>query len=136
MTIVVGYDGSEASRHALDRAARYATEGDPVIVVSAAELKVEPVLTEGGQLDPSERTKRERAAEEAIALLAESGVAAEPVVAQGDPGDAILRVAKDRDADLIIVGHRGHGRIGELLHLGSVTSKVAHRAHCDVLVVR
>jgi nucleotide-binding universal stress UspA family protein len=65
--------------------------------------------------------------------LAERGVDAETVEAQGDPGEAILDSAKD--ADLVVVGSRGLNPFQRLL-LGSVSSKVVHRAECDVLVVR
>jgi nucleotide-binding universal stress UspA family protein len=135
MNIVVGYDGSESARVALERAANLAGEGDRVTVVSVAELRAEPVMTEGAQIDPSEWVRQREHLEEAKALLAERGVDAETVLGKGDPADTILRVAKERDAGLIIVGHRGHNPLKHLL-LGSVSHKVAHRADCDVLIVR
>jgi nucleotide-binding universal stress UspA family protein len=135
MEIVVGYDASEPAKHALERAVRLAGGGDHVTVVSAAELRVEPVLTEGAQLDPSETILRRRDLEEAKAFLAERGGDAETVLRQGDPADAIVQVANDRNAGMIIVGHKGHNPFTHLL-LGSVSHKVAHRASCDVLIVR
>ncbi|EDX83594.1 universal stress protein family, putative [Synechococcus sp. PCC 7335] len=53
----------------------------------------------------------------------------------GDPGKTICQVAKEEDADLIIVGSHGRKGIGELL-MGSVSSYVVHRAPCSVFVVR
>jgi nucleotide-binding universal stress UspA family protein len=58
---------------------------------------------------------------------------AELIEAEGDPGTAIVEAAND--TDLIIVGSRGLNPIQRML-LGSVSSKVVHRAPCDVLVVR
>ena len=73
------------------------------------------------------------ALEEAKQFLSERGLDAELVEAQGDPGTAIVEAASE--TDLIIVGSRGLNPIQRLL-LGSVSSKVVHRAPCDVLVVR
>ena len=53
--------------------------------------------------------------------------------AYGDPGQVIVETGDD--ADLIVVGSRGLGRL-ERLFIGSVSTKVVQRANCDVLVVR
>jgi nucleotide-binding universal stress UspA family protein len=135
MKIVVGYDGSDPAKHALDRVATYGTGDDEVTLVTVAELHARAGVTEGAHLDPSELPRREQALEEAKAALAERGLQADAVVGQGDPGEAIVQIANDRSADLIIVGHRGLNPFERLL-LGSVSSKVVHRATCDVLVVR
>jgi nucleotide-binding universal stress UspA family protein len=65
--------------------------------------------------------------------LSERGIEAEPVEGQGDPGAFIVNAAKD--AGLIVVGSRGLSPAKRML-LGSVSSKVVHRAHGDALVVR
>ncbi|MEA2323330.1 MAG: hypothetical protein QOD81_3180 [Solirubrobacteraceae bacterium] len=134
MRILVGYDGSEPAKRALQRVADMAGPDDEVLVVAVAEMHARAVLTEGAQLDPSELPKRRRDLEEANAFLAERGVEAETILAQGEPGDAIVKIAHERDADLIVVGHRGMNALERIL-LGSVSSKVVHRAPCDVLVV-
>jgi nucleotide-binding universal stress UspA family protein len=51
-----------------------------------------------------------------------------------DPADLIAGVAKEADADLIVVGTRGHGRVAGML-LGSVTQRLLHVAPCPVLAV-
>lgn len=53
---------------------------------------------------------------------------------EGPPAPAILRVAVEEDCDLIVMGSRGHGQLAGLL-LGSVSSAVAQRAECPVLIV-
>lgn len=60
-------------------------------------------------------------------------VSAEPCF--GDPAREIITAARDRGADLIVVGSRGHGRLAGLL-IGSVAQKVVSLAHWPVVVVR
>ncbi len=133
MKIVVGYDGSDAAKRALERAVTLAGTDGRIVVVAAAESHVRAGITEGAHLDPSEVERRRNDLEEAKAMLSERGIDAETIEAQGDPGDVIVRAAED--ADLVVVGSRGLNPIQRLL-LGSVSSKVVHRAECDVLVVR
>ena len=133
MRIVVGYDGSEAAKRALQRAADLAREGDRIAVVASAEAQAKSGPTGGAHLDPSEFQQRRDALEEAKQFVSERGFEAELVEAQGDPGTAIVEAASD--TDLIVVGSRGLNPIQRML-LGSVSSKVVHRAPCDVLVVR
>jgi nucleotide-binding universal stress UspA family protein len=131
--IVVGYDGSDPSKHALERALALAGNDGKITVVAAAEPHARVAITEGAHLDPSEVERRRRDLEGAQQLLSERGVQAETIEAQGDPGAVIVQAAKD--ADLVIVGSRGLNPVQRIL-LGSVSSKVVHRAECDVLVVR
>ena len=51
----------------------------------------------------------------------------------GDPADAILKVAEEANADLIIVGSKGMKGAGRIL--GSVPNSIAHKAACSVLIV-
>jgi len=133
MKIVVGYDGSDHGKRALERAAAMAGGGDEVVVVAAAEAHARTGITEGAHLDPSEIEQRRGDLEQARASLSEHGIEAETIAGQGDPGAVIVEAAKD--ADLVIVGSRGLNSVQRIL-MGSVSSKVVHRAPCDVLVVR
>jgi nucleotide-binding universal stress UspA family protein len=133
MKIVVGYDGSDAAKRALERAIMLAGGDGQIVVVAAAESHARAGITEGAHLDPSEVERRRTDLEEAKAYLSERGVNAEAMEAQGDPGDVIVDAA--RGADLVVVGSRGLNPLQRLL-LGSVSSKVVHRAESDVLVVR
>ena len=133
MKIVVGYDGSEAAKRALERATTIAGEHSRIVVVAAAESHARAGITEGSHLDPSEVERRRRDLENAQAYLSRRGIEAEAIEAQGDPGDVVVEAAKD--ADLAVVGSRGLNPFQRLL-MGSVSSKVVHRAECDVLVVR
>jgi len=134
-TIVVGYDDSEASRRALERAALLAKAFESTLVVTS----VAPVATSAAArsigADPVE-SAGDHLAELAAArsYLDSQGVSASYVEAMGHPGESILAVAKERSADMIVVGTREPGLLTRLLG-GSVSDKVSQRAHCDVLVV-
>jgi nucleotide-binding universal stress UspA family protein len=52
----------------------------------------------------------------------------------GDPANVALKVAREADADLLVVGRRGLGGLSRLL-LGSVSEKIVARAHCTVTAV-
>jgi nucleotide-binding universal stress UspA family protein len=134
-TIVVGYDGTEASERALGRAGELATAfGSSVIVTS-----VSPVMTGaahgGGSVDPTDPPEEHEALlERGRATLAEHGIQADTVLATGDPAEAIVELAQQRSADLIVVGTREPGFWERLLG-HSVSAAVQRHARCDVLIV-
>ena len=64
-----------------------------------------------------------------------AGVDVNTFAREGDPADAILDVAEERDADLIVVGNKGMTGAKRFL-LGSVPNKVSHHAPCSVMIVR
>jgi len=76
-----------------------------------------------------------RVVDEARARLAPRGFDIETDVVIGSPKDEILRIARERNADLVVLGARGLGRIKRFL-LGSVSLAVARHATCPVLVVK
>ena len=132
MKILVGYDGSEHSRRALEVAAELAKNGDPVTVVAVADVGM---MSAKASPDIGKATHRKRVLDEASELLTERGVTAETIPAEGHPGDAIVEEAKNAGADLIVVGTRGLSTTQRIV-LGSVSTKVVHDAPCNVLVVR
>ena len=77
-------------------------------------------------------TAQDTSRELALKLRA-AGIEAEPEALEGPAGDALLRVAETRDADLVVVGRRGHGLVAGLL-LGSTSEYVVRRAKVPVLV--
>lgn len=68
-------------------------------------------------------------------MAAEHGIVATTVLLRGDPVDEIVAYADSHDADLIVVGSRGHGAIAGAL-LGSVSRGVLAESKRPVLVVR
>ena len=69
------------------------------------------------------------------AASSEAGVEVETYAREGDPADAILDVAEEQNADLIVVGNKGMTGAKRFL-LGSVPNKVSHHAPCSVLIIR
>ena len=134
-TIVVGYDGTEPAKRALERAAQLSKAFSArVIVTSVAPLLVGTGYGISGfdPVDPPEEHLAQLS--EAEELLAEVGVAADVRLTAGVPPDEIVEVAEKHDADLIVVGTRDLGFFERVLR-GSVSDGVVHRAHCDVLIV-
>jgi nucleotide-binding universal stress UspA family protein len=135
--ILVGVDGSEGSlralRWALKEAAVRGQEVDAVIVWQS------PYDFGGGlyylRVDEEEivRRARERLAESIAEVAGQTpSVEIHQVVLQGDPAKTLC--AWSGDADLLIVGSRGHGGFAPL-SLGSVSSKCAHHSRCPVVIV-
>ncbi|MBX6377308.1 MAG: universal stress protein [Clostridia bacterium] len=136
MRILVAVDGSEASRRAAATARRLCAgvEKAEVVVLHVFER---PPWREGGDwlegVEEALRAGVEKAMDAAVREL-EGGAEVVTMYTVGDPAAQIVQVAAESGADLIVVGHRGLGRLG--LPLGSVSEKVVRSAGCPVLVVR
>jgi nucleotide-binding universal stress UspA family protein len=133
--IVVGYDGSEAATRALDRTGDLASAFGSTVVVTS----VSPVMTGaahgGGSTDPTDPPEQHSALlDKARTALSARGVEADVQLGIGDPADAIVQLAEERNADLIVVGTREPGFLERLLG-HSVSGSVQRHAHCDVLIV-
>jgi nucleotide-binding universal stress UspA family protein len=124
-TIVVAYDDPQS--RTLVRAAELAEDLNAALIVTnvvSADRESGEGLTQYGQ----ERLDQARA------YLAERGIEAELVPASGQPAEAIVALANERNADLIVVGMRRKGFFERLVE-GSVAQDVMRRATCDVLAV-
>ncbi len=142
-SIVVGTDGSETANEAVRQATELAKAvGGKVSLVSAFEPVGNQRLREERQQVPedmqwmvNEREDVEATLNEAAEQLKEAGVDVKTFARQGDPADAILDVAEENNADLIIVGNKGMSGAKRFL-LGSVPNKVSHHAPCSVMIIR
>lgn len=133
-TILLGYDGSEGSRKAVDMAAGIArTYAASIVVVSAFHHL--PLLAEPGADDFNEIHDAHALSDELVKELRLKGISAEADVLEGPAADALLNAAEAHQADLIVVGSRGLGHLREML-LGSTSDRVLHYATTPVLVVR
>jgi len=134
-TIVVGYDETEPSKRALERAAELAQAfGSKLIVTSVAPVLLGIART-GGPIDPTDPPEKHvQELQHAREYLSSRNIESELVPAVGEPAETIVEVAKERNADLIVVGTREPNILQRLLGQ-SVSEGVAHRASCDVLIV-
>jgi nucleotide-binding universal stress UspA family protein len=134
--IVVGYDGSEAARRALEEAAARAGAEGHLYVVHCFHA---PGDQYGVPNDQAQMTDEMREAKRLLDDIASSHGDAlatgrwESELIGGHAADAIVRVASVRDADAIYIGTRGVGRARGLL--GSVAHDVLHKADRPVVVI-
>jgi nucleotide-binding universal stress UspA family protein len=142
-SIVVGTDGSDTAKEAVRQATELAkTVGANIHLVSAYEPVPEGRLREERQQVPDDiqwmvnpREDVTNTLEEAEKEIDEAGVKAKIHPREGDPADAILDVAEEENADLIVVGNKGMTGARRFL-LGSVPNKVSHHAPCSVMIIR
>jgi nucleotide-binding universal stress UspA family protein len=132
--IIVGVDGSAGSAAALRWAAGYAAAVGGVIEVVTAW---QPLRTYGWAYDtggyrPDDAAEKAMSAQIDEVLGAERPATLQTSVQQGHPARVLTEASKD--ADLLVVGSRGHGGFAGLL-LGSVSAHCAERAACPVVVV-
>ena len=137
--IVVGTDGSETAKEAVNEAVRLAKAfGAELHVVSAykplrgAHVSGAP---EGAAKvwQPLPDSRVEAILQEAAAAVRLRDVEVKTHTSEDEPADALLSVASEVGANLIVVGNRGMQ--GARRVLGSVPNKVAHHASCNVLIV-
>ena len=137
--IVVATDGSPSAQEAVQFGLRLAADDDSgltfVTVVPAVDVL--PGSSFGGTAAiPHQVTEEDEAPlDEARRLAEAAGVAAHFRLLKGDPADEIVTFADDIDADMIVVGSRGHAALASAF-LGSVSRAVLHDARRPVLVVR
>jgi nucleotide-binding universal stress UspA family protein len=141
--IVVGTDGSETATQAVREATELAKNTgasldivsayDPVPAVRLREERLEAPADIEHTVNPSEDVDATLA--EAAKDAEAAGVTVRTFARQGEPADAILDVAEEEKADLIVVGNKGMTGAKRFL-LGSVPNKVSHHAPSSVLIVR
>lgn len=141
--ILHGTDYSKASERALQEAVGFAKQNDaemlvvhviqPVVPyvagedIGAAELYV--------KLEESTKQEAQRSMDKLMQRLERLGVKAKSLLLRGIPADQIVKAAKNRKADMIVIGT--HGRTGlSKLFMGSVASRVISTAQSPVLTVR
>ena len=149
--VLIGYDGTAAAERALRETAELLGGREAVVVVVwkealAFELVALPAASVGLppapidvrtalEVDRSRFEAASRGAERAAELARELGLDAEPLVVADDPetpvDETLVRVARERDAQVVAVGAHKHGPI-----LGSISRGVVRNASCPALVVR
>jgi nucleotide-binding universal stress UspA family protein len=139
--ILIATDGSESAREAVEFGLELAAEqnAEPIFVHVAPAIDAMPTAGFGMAVPPSvphvpsqdDRVSLEIASE----IAAREGIDAKTELLVGHPASEIATYADTIDADLIVIGSRGHGAIASAL-LGSVSREVLRESRRPVLVVR
>lgn len=128
--ILVGYDGSGASKDATNTARKYA---------AALEAKVDIVtsMVKGTEGEQKEILQAERGLEYAKSIFTAENIASEThLLIRGlSPGEDLVRFAKENDVDLMVVGVKRRSKVGKLL-MGSTAQFVIIKAPCPVLSIK
>ena len=137
--IVVGTDGSETAKEAVSEAIRLAKAFDGELHVVSAYKPLRGAHVSGAPAgaakvwQPLPDSRVEAILQEAAAAVRLRDVPVKTHTSEEEPADALLSIASQVDAKLIVVGNRGMQ--GARRVLGSVPNKVAHHASCNVLIV-
>ena len=136
MKILVPVDGSAYSLKAVETACDLAKAQAPASVVLTAVAIQIPELEEGVYIAEKMKVQAEASRAKAREVAQGKGVTAEVILVTGSsPADEIVQVAKDQQADLIVIGSRGiAGKTRSFL--GSTASQVVTYSPCSVLVVK
>jgi nucleotide-binding universal stress UspA family protein len=147
--ILVAVDGSATSDKALDFAVALSEKFgaalkllnvSEALTVGVVSIEQAPSLGVGANLPVNSRDFRqihEQILSKSLdrAKMNNPAVAISSVLREGDPALEIVSVAKEGGFDVVVVGHRGMGKVRELF-VGSVAEKVVHLAPCPVVIVR
>jgi nucleotide-binding universal stress UspA family protein len=137
--IVVGTDGSETAKEAVNEAIRLAKAFDAELHVVSAYKPLRGAHVSGAPAgaakvwQPLPDSRVEAVLQEAAAVVRLRDVPVKTHSSEDEPADALLSIASEVGANLIVVGNRGMQ--GARRVLGSVPNKVAHHASCNVLIV-
>jgi nucleotide-binding universal stress UspA family protein len=135
--VVVGTDGSDTATKAVLEAIELAKAFDAKLHIVSAFRSV-PVTT--GDLPPefaasvNSRSQVDSILADVSSRAARAGVKNETHAVTGDAADAILSLAEELEAGLIVVGNKGLGSVKRFL-LGNVPSKIVHHSPCSTHVV-
>jgi nucleotide-binding universal stress UspA family protein len=132
--IVVGVDGTEGGRRALNWALREASNrgGSVRAVMSWRWDTASPTQSTESIQSEAERVLRDEIASQRAAVPGEADVSVAAEVVEGRAADVLVRAA--RDADLLVLGSHGHNRMLRTV-LGSTAQEVVESARCPVVVI-
>ena len=141
--IVVGTDGSETAAEAVRQASELARMTGATLSLVSAYQPASGRRVQAEQAGAPADVQYEIGPREDVNLVLDaaaadakkSGIEVQTHPVEADPADAILNVAEETKADLIVVGNKGMTGARRYL-LGSVPNNVSHHAPCSVLIVR
>ncbi|MHA1861572.1 MAG: universal stress protein [Candidatus Ranarchaeia archaeon] len=140
--ILIGFDGSEPAKKALDLSLKLANAfGSELTLASIVEQFIIP-SQEGFVLPAIDIMQKARLEIQKLVKKTLENIKKEHpnlkvhgMIKEGRPSDTLVKIAKEEKFDLIVLGHCGHGGLRERL-LGSTTHYISNHASCPVLIVR
>jgi len=135
--ILVAVDGSDCSERAFEKGLELAGLTGATLLALAVEGPLPAYAATVGEVDEVKREKDaffERLLAAVRARADEAGVPVEVELRPGHAAELIVRHARERGADLVVLGQRGHLLRDRML--GSTADRVAHHAECPVMIVR
>ncbi len=141
--IVVGTDGSETAAEAVRQAVDLAKLAGATLSIVSAFSPVPDRKVKSQQADAPADVQYEIGPREDVNLVLDAaaadarkeGIEVQTHPVEGDPAEAILNVAEETKADLIVVGNKGMTGARRFV-LGSVPNNISHHAPCSVIIVR
>ena len=134
--ILLAFDGSPHAIRAAQMAAEIARNHPGTLWVVVAYERI-PIFLGESELEMVISAQIEEADEQmrkALEIIGDVPSEIKKEILEGSAAEAVLKVAKNRNCDLIVMGSRGLGRLAGLL-LGSQSQKVISHATCPVLIV-
>ena len=133
-TVVVGYDGSDGAKEALEKALELAKPLSGKVLITYAFGG--PKQYSGAPLTPRRTLQElgEKLLHEAVERVSERGVDAEPVLVDDNAYQGLMSVADQHDAEMIVVGTHGESIFSAVL-LGSTAYRLVHTSTRPVLIV-
>ena len=132
--ILAAVDGSEGSSRAFAKAVDLARLTGATLIALAVEGPLPAYAATVGEVKREKDSFFRGLAAKAKREAEAAGVEVEVDIRAGHAADLIVRYARERGADLVVVGHKGHFLEDYLL--GSTADRVAHHAHCPVMIVK
>jgi nucleotide-binding universal stress UspA family protein len=137
--VLVPFDGSQQSRHALEFACeKFNGEDIAVLFVVDTSITLQPETYTGMKLGEIYESREEAGREhldEASAIASTFDMSVTTVLKHGEPSKVILRQVEEQDADHVVIGSQSQGLL-ERYFLGSVAERVVERAPVSVSVIR
>jgi len=132
--ILVGFDGSEGSEQALNRAMMLLGEYGELILLAVIPSPSEKAFVDE-EMYKRIKQKAKNLIDDVIKDIGYHDYSITGMVEEGDPAAVIIDVANKLNVDLIVLGSKGTSELGRYL-IGSVANKVVQYAHKPVMVVR
>ena len=132
--ILVGFDGSEGSENALNKAMMLMGEDGELIIIAVVPLPSEKNLVDQKTYELMKR-KAKNLVDAVLQDIGSHGYTVTGMVEEGDIAAKIIDTANNIQCDIIVLGSKGASELGTY-PIGSIANKVVQYAHKPVMIVR